>query len=260
MKNIFSPNKRGTKDSSNYYTKENVYSIKESLEKKVFVLRYLDGKPNREATTAIRKAEGELSKHPEFVGLALRGSAARGYAREDSDIDVVILYDSSRNENRKSRKNADDNNRVKERFRSLAEEIYVKTHHRVNPRFQDINPKTLMPNERSDPDYYKLADIFLLVTGKKIDGYRKHWSNYFNELKKTEQKPKINAIVHALADEDVRGYDKMVERISGTSPDLYNSGSWRQQAQFKQGVPKYEDFKNIRYSLWKRRVRTLLKL
>ena len=64
-----------------------------SFEKKLFIPRSREGAPNTEALEQVRELENQLKTHRAFVGLALYGSAVRGYSDESSDIDCIILYD-----------------------------------------------------------------------------------------------------------------------------------------------------------------------
>lgn len=68
----------------------------ESFEKKLYIPRDAEGEPNREELKKIREIENILKNHPAFVGLAPFGSIIKGYSKGDSDIDINIIYDSSK--------------------------------------------------------------------------------------------------------------------------------------------------------------------
>lgn len=68
----------------------------EAFEKNLYIARNTEGDPNKKELDLIRTVEERLRDHPAFVGVAPGGSTVRGYRRRSSDIDVWILFDSSK--------------------------------------------------------------------------------------------------------------------------------------------------------------------
>lgn len=223
----------------------------ESLERKLFVLRHIDGSQNNKAINRIREIEARFSSNPEFVGLGLRGSTVRGYSTKSSDVDLVILWDSSKSVNPSlSSRN----------FQNAADEIYLDStiEPRANFITKNIDPSVISWGPMKLPDERFLCEIFRLVTGKKIDEYRQYWIEVLQKVPKKVKERIIAGTAVQLAGDDLLGWEKMAERVSGIQrPSLPSSSKeawlWTYKVENFGGVPNRKTFYKKRLKLWNKR-------
>lgn len=225
-----------------------------SLENKLFILRDIGGRPNKEAIQTVREIEQRLSSNPEFIGLALRGSIIRGYSTKTSDVDLTILWDSSL---------SSDYFSTLRKFQNIAEEKSMNSTREPRGEFKvrDINPSIISGVSKSHLDERALANIFRLVTGKKIEAYRQYWIESLQKIPKKDREKILNGTAYELAYDDLLGWDKMVERISGIKrPPVklenlaFRRRLWQEQIEKIPGVPKYKNFYKKRLELWHERL------
>src|SRR3989344_5864417 len=68
----------------------------ESFEKKLYDPKDIEDVPNTRALELIREIEDKFNGNPAFVGIVPRGSMVHGYSTEKSDLDILVLFDSSK--------------------------------------------------------------------------------------------------------------------------------------------------------------------
>lgn len=67
----------------------------ESFEKKIYIPRDIEGESLTQELAEVRQIEAKFDNVPEFISIVGEGSIFKGYNVETSDIDLVLLYDSS---------------------------------------------------------------------------------------------------------------------------------------------------------------------
>lgn len=213
---------------------------------RLFDFHTVDGEINRGAIATAREVAKRFRDFPPFVGITARGSISRGYSTESSDLDLVLLYDSS------------IPSRVVNSglhpfyfMRMLSEGTNFFTYSRVvELKSRDINPERLNSEVPTVP-----ADIFRVVTGSKIAQYRRLYSEFIRCLPDTERGRIIQELARDLADDDSRGWRKLAERISGV-PMLDYQGEIELYYEVLKanGIDGYDEYKSKRYRLWQGRI------
>lgn len=226
-------------------------------EPKLYNLRTLEGLANKKAITAIREIEEKLGSNKEFVGLALNGSLGMGYSTPDSDVDLTVLYDSSLSDGGLS-----THRNLQKKYELIGYDTLrdpeISKRQEVDLTACDVNPQVL-----ADTNDWHI--IFKLTTGRKIDQYRKYWTDYLQGLSEQDREQTIKDAANKLADKDAMGWEKMARRTSGISGDdfqyndeIYKRGNWRQEwhqaMENSVGVPKHGEFKRRRFEQWQKRI------
>ncbi len=224
--------------------------IKERLETKLYVPRDVKGEPNREELKIVRDIEKELSKHSSFIGIAPFGSIISGHSIKDweynpveqkiyeSDIDLYVLCDNSKFRDEKdyldfaeTLKNtcleeSEKNNRKK--IQAILEIISIQGLIRDIKHYFDGNiegfPET------------KLAEMSRVITGKKIEFYRKQISDELQKLSISKQQEAVDKITESLVRRDEISLSKRKKRM----PELTKR--------------EHEEILEKRKEMWQRRV------
>ena len=212
----------------------------ESLEKKTYIPRDVEGELLSQEFAEIRQIETRLENIPEFVSVIGEGSIFKGYSVETSDVDLVLLYDSS------GRKyNSDEyweqRKEISENAKNVKEEIWEEKKEKeqrprnITFRLIDVN-QHILENQFEHKHYDQLVYLFKLSTGKKIENYRKHWFEKLNDLPEKERERVVGKLTEILSSSD---FD--LETLSGR-------------------VPAIEKGKllEVRRNLWKNRIENFL--
>ena len=188
-----------------------------SFETKLYNPRDIGGEPNTEEIKDIRYLENKLSQIPEFVSLSIHGSTVKGYSNETSDVDITILFDSNG-----IKYNSKEYWQIQERLSKIAQETKSEVWDRKKEkgqrpknfqfRYVDIGSDVVENEPMSKNRYKKLALLFSLSTGKKIDGYRKYWVDRMNKLPTNEKETWISGIINVLIESTDIDYETLQER------------------------------------------------
>lgn len=173
----------------------------ESFEKKLYIPRNIEGKPNTEALGVIREIDEKFKDNPAFVGVVPKGSVVHGYSNEKSDVDMLILYDSSKG-------GIVDGIRNK-----FALEFIDKNIHAM---YSDVNPEDILRNfDHSNSDWIArlLADMTQMVTGDKIDFYRNLFAKKLNEIPSENQEKIKSRVLKLLMDKEKYSMEKATKRV-----------------------------------------------
>lgn len=220
-------------------------------EAKVCNLRTIEGRPNSKVIDYIREAERQFLPYPEFVGLALRGSLIRGYSTEDSDADLIVLGDS------KFCPDGPQLNRLFEVARDISSERRASC-----GSVKNINIERTTNMRDGWPNTDVVADIFRIVTGDKINAYRRHWIERLRARPVEEKDQILKSMAGRLADDDAAGWEKMAVRLSRLLPPSYDEcksmgltyEEWRYRVLYrvidKYGISRQNDYQQQRKSLW----------
>ncbi|MDP3726202.1 MAG: hypothetical protein Q8R36_03315 [bacterium] len=214
----------------------------ESFTKKLFIARDVEGKPNDKELIALREVEKQLSQDPLFIGLAPFGSVVGGYSTEQSDVDVYILEDYLPAQ-RESPAEKLRNELITTKLDEIAKRLHIHIHFIIT----HINPEIMLQNlalgiERGNPCAYietQLAEMSRLVTGKKINKYRKIIADELQKLSPEQQQQVANNIIESLVRRDVMSFSKRERRI----PELTEEDHQR--------------ILNEREKMWTKRVKTI---
>ena len=213
----------------------------ESFEKKLHNPRDSEGKPNADSIHQIRELEHRLATHPAFVGLGLYGSTFSGYSTEESDLDVRILYDASPGDASKSA--YDELEKMANR---VQDEHMIDRKRCIGFQLQNINAEAMLHDLEIDSTEVKalaltgMVDLFLKVTGAKINGYRNRIADYIGTLPPDKAEHIKNEIVDRLMRKELLRMPKLTERIPGIKE-------------------KEAELLGARKKLWRDRVEKLLK-
>jgi predicted nucleotidyltransferase len=190
------------------------------FEGKLHIVHGAEGRTNDEGLQLIRQLEVELQNYESFIGLAPFGSVVGGYGTKESDIDVFILYDEPSNVGVKD-EIENDFDRLWSRAFEWQEEI-SKRGYKVDFVFQDVNPDYLMDSIKSwlkdDGTIGEYVPLSLeamsrVVTGKKIEQYRKIIATRLNELDPTQREIVRDAIVESLMKREEFSLPKRSHRL-----------------------------------------------
>ncbi len=218
---------------------------------KLFNFRTFNGEVNKKALDKIRNVEKRLQCFPSFVGIAVRGSTTRGYSTEFSDLDLVLLYDSS-----VCSTGTDDAGHSFSFMLMVSEHGFSDSIGSVEMKKKDISPQRLAAEVPIIP-----ADIFRVVTGTKIANYRKLYSEYLSTLTAEQRSMHLDSLARELMVDDSLGWKKMAERISGIpmsdyvgEPNLY----WDVLKANGVSAPR-NVYEEERLRLWQARIEKFLK-
>lgn len=214
-------------------------------ETKLYIPRDVEGKPSREELQTIKEAEKKLSKIPGFVGLAPFGSVVSGYENNASDIDLGILYD--------SQKDANAYKLLDEYRKTVSEELSKNSKREVNFGLIDINTKNLIEDlntalasqkEITNSPWVRLADMSMLVTGKKIEKQREIIKQELLRLSLEQQQEIASQIMNVLESWDNFSLTKRKERIPELSEQEHQEIMEKRKEMWKHRVEKVWGLKN----------------
>jgi len=188
------------------------------LQNRLYVLRRTDGNQNDWAISTIRAAEQAISSEPGFIGIALRGSAAKGYAGPYSDVDLLILFDLD--------PTADQDKVIQFRKDALS---------RIERPIVDVR---FWNAGLTSGIYPESGNLFRLVTGTRVNGYRATLVDKLRDLSPDERNRKVSSMADFLAKDDVNGYGMIRARIPS--------------------APSMEETEVNRTALWTRRIEGFL--
>lgn len=177
----------------------------ESFKEKLYDPRDVEGNPNIRVLELIREIEEKFKNNPAFVGIVPRGSTVHGYSTETSDLDLLILFDSS-----KIQTALDDNSFQSEYMRQGVQFFFL-----------DVNPDLVTHDLELNPDkgpvpVRNLAALTEMVTGDKVGNYRKIISEKFSELPSDSKENIKKRVIDLLMDKEAYSAKKIARRI----PDL----------------------------------------
>lgn len=170
---------------------------------------------------AIRLVENMLKSRPDFVSVTPVGSKYRGYATESSDIDLLVLFDSSE-------KTFSLGGKVKNDWVYIGEEKVIPYHLKVKDLTIEIHALNInLENIKASFQERKdgLCRVFLAryaqaifspSSNKKITLYRKRFKELFNHyiLGNRSKKYFIQGLAEKIAKiETLSSVFKMLERI-----------------------------------------------
>ena len=190
----------------------------EAFEKKLYNARDIESNPNVEGIEVIREFERALGKYKSFVGLASFGSTLGGYGNKDCDIDVFILFDKPGDADAA---HEDDYDKLRLRAFEWQEEIQ-KRGIKVDFRLQNVNPDSLIKSmkfwigDRGTLGEYvpeSLEAMTRVVTGNKIEGYRKELAVKLNELDPDQKRIVVEETMRALIKRDESSLSKRMMRM-----------------------------------------------
>lgn len=176
---------------------------KESFETKIYNPRDIEGEPNTRALDLVHELEEKFKANPAFVGIAPKGSQFHGYNENYSDVDVIILFDSS-----KIQQESDNN--------SFTTGYALDKDKPVHFFYRDVNLENILHSLDSDPDFVTIAILTQMVTGKEINFYRDQISSKFKELSSDNLNKIKKRVVDYLIEKESYEINKAVHRI----PDL----------------------------------------
>lgn len=188
---------------------------KERMKTKLYIPRNVEGKPNTEKLGIIKDVEKVLSKCPAFIGLAPFGSVVSGTNMESSDIDMFVLYDVA------IPKTTDEipTNEIREVYETLWQCVaeYRKDDVKIEalPRGIPLDAIVKDINEKhfdGDTAAY-LSDMSRVVSGRKIDQYRKIISKRLQRLSDEEKEQFADIITKILTKFDEVSISKRRKRI-----------------------------------------------
>ncbi|MBI2035803.1 MAG: nucleotidyltransferase domain-containing protein [Candidatus Liptonbacteria bacterium] len=188
----------------------------ESFEGKLYNPRDVEGKPNTEALEQLRDVEKDLKNNPAFIGIVPGGSRIKGYSIEGSDIDVLILFDSSKIDSEKDKND-------------FLTEYSFKGFQFL---FLDVNLEKLLPDLQLDPRgdgmgavIQRMAALTELVSGHQVGDYRNAIKQSYNQLSKDARDIVKNRAVDLLMDKEEYAARKIEKRMA----DKLNKDSFLEQ-------------------------------
>lgn len=233
---------------------------KKRMETKLYVVRDVDGEPNREEIEIVRELEKELSKHPAFIGVSLFGSAISGYSTNQEefnsefgtidkpDLDLYVLYD--------LKKFSEDQD-VSD-FYSLVKEIIfdiVRKHHKeIDVKKMGINRKEiiegirLLPTqERNTSTEIDLAVMSRVISGETINEIREEVKVELRNLSVLSRTLILKKIVDNLVERDILSLKKRKKRMPKLSEEQHREilekrkKMWRKRVQKIWGIGEIKE-------------------
>jgi len=187
----------------------------ESFGEKLYIPRDIKGKPNKEELDTTRSLEEKLQQHESFVGLAPFGSWMSGYSSGKSDVDFYVLYDSA-HESPEDFKNF---------LKQTEKELQSWRGKSVHCMAYDANPDSIIRDVpkgvtgQYDPYVHRLQAMTRMVTGKKINEYRKETAEKLHQLAPEEQQTIANEIFLSLSNSDAESFGKRSKRMPNVSEE-----------------------------------------
>lgn len=199
---------------------------RESFEKKLFILRNIEGDPNHRELAIIRQLEDELRDNKTFIGIAPFGSVVGGYSTEKSDIDLFLLFDSSKAID-VGQEGIDNSEELYKKVDAWEKKVWKSERININTIFRNINPQHIIHDlelgiKRGDPGEFIStipADMSRVITGNKINQYRKVITEALNALTADQRKKLVDEIMGSLVRSDERSLQKRLDRMPALSVD-----------------------------------------
>ncbi|TSC95072.1 MAG: hypothetical protein CEN87_84 [Parcubacteria group bacterium Licking1014_1] len=217
----------------------NPESFKQESEQKLYIIRDIEGQPNREELEIVREIEKKLSKHPSFIGLALFGSVISGVSTESSDIDLYVLCDESKFKDEKDYLD----------FTKTLKNTSIEQSERSNKKIQAILEIVTIEGIIAEIKRYFegyinyfpetiLADMSRLTTGKKIGKYRKAISEELHKLPVKNQREAGEKITESIVRRDILSLGKRMERIPELSKQEHREVLEKRKEMWQKRVKK----------------------
>jgi len=206
-----------------------------SFENKIYSVRSLEGRQNTREISEIREIEGKLKEIPGFVAIIGEGSTFKGYSVETSDIDLLILFDSSQGRKDQSQEIKADLAKV---FTDAKESIWQqrsregKRMKNIAYRLRDLSDAAL-EGAVARHDVGAFADLFKLSTGDKIKKYRDLWFKAINNLDSKEREKLIDEIASLLTQKDFddETFEKRVQPDNKDAITEARRVAWRRRVE-----------------------------
>lgn len=162
---------------------------------------------------AISEVNKLLKDRPDFVAITPVGSRYRGYAKESSDIDLLVLFDSRYGVKLKNNSQIVVNNE-----NVIPRHIFLKGKEiEIHPF--NINLDYIKNNFNEDflPFLARcFQGIFSVSNSKKIAHYRKEIKKiFFDKIPENKRKDFINKLANQIAQTEIYSGQKMKERKFG---------------------------------------------
>lgn len=195
---------------------ENRPSYNPDFENKLYIMRDVEGEPNREELEIVRGLEEYLSDDESFVGIAPFGSVVGGYNIEESDIDLYILYDSFD----PSKKVLGWDENLKSKTVQYTSEVLKNKGIFLHPNFQNVNPEFILQGFKKDKSYpiRSMACMTRIVTGRKIESYRDTVRSGIDKLSIPEEKI-ARRVLNYLIESDIERLDERQKRLPNISKE-----------------------------------------
>lgn len=207
----------------------------EFIENKLYTARDIEGEPNFKELEMIRQLEDRLNKNESFVGIAPFGSMVSGYSTAESDIDIFVLYDDP---------GITKIDNLEEQAELWEREI-KRSGIDADILFQNINLKLILqdlrvgiklgrPHEFISPALTQLSRV---VTGKRIEHYRRIVSAELQKLTSEQKEKVIDVIVERLVRRDELSLYKRKKRMPELSEEDHQrilearATKWRKRVQ-----------------------------
>jgi predicted nucleotidyltransferase len=189
----------------------------ESFKQKLYIPRNVEGEPNEQELIVIRELEKRLAGEESFVGLAPFGSVVNGYSLKDSDFDFYILCDWPKGTSFS----------VAERTSNIIKAFKREKGIEMHFIYRNVNPELVLSDlehgiGKNNPGEFVgavLAEMSRLVTGKKINQYRKIISEKLRELPAEQKQELAISILDNLASGEALSLFKRSKRIGGISKE-----------------------------------------
>ncbi|MFA6189984.1 MAG: nucleotidyltransferase domain-containing protein [Candidatus Staskawiczbacteria bacterium] len=213
---------------------------KERMETKLYLARDIDGEPNSEELQAIRQLEQELSSREDFIGIAPYGSVVAGYNTDNSDLDLIILYDNSQESRGKIPK-------IEYGLKQICEMIGKANNIEISPDLVGIDLEAVLSDIKRSFSGDKmnifprraLISLSRLAIGNKVDDYRRIIAEELHKLTKDQQEEVIADLVYAL---------HFIDSASGLKRSSKMRRMW---------IHEHDEIIEKRKELWERRVRKI---
>ncbi len=187
------------------------------MAKKLYILRNVDGEPNYDEISILRKIENKLIENEAYIGLAPFGSVVSGYNIEGSDLDIYALYD------RPKGTGSDAVRSIKDLKKEVEDDVGIK----INLIEENINSEMIKQDirtgiSRGNPGEFVstvLAEMSRMVTGKKIENYRKDILIEMQKLSPEQKQQLFDSIVESLARRDALSLYKRTKRMEELSKE-----------------------------------------
>jgi len=147
------------------------------FEEKLYDVQNIKGERNMELSQLVKELNKAFSRHPAHIGIILRGSKVKGYSTETSDFDMVVLYDSSKVEDKTEKLYFLDKSK---------EHGILPMHLNINLKYLKKDFELAVDSEGFGAVIQRIAALTELATGKKVKEYRNAIREEWNELTDNE--------------------------------------------------------------------------
>ena len=162
----------------------------EIFEKKLNILRDTEGHHNKVETHLIRELKTQLEKIPQFVGIGIKGSTAKGYNTKLSDIDIVVLYDAPIESNlhlwqlgKMSEEEAETVGQFAEVIDREQKKLRIKNSKHLEASFENLNLEDLARRIELGLNHFPapaLVHLCGLTAGRNVNNYRQSVAKLVN--------------------------------------------------------------------------------